>query len=124
MNRQRIGGWLVALACAAELGSGAVVMAKPAMKARPASAQKAYVCTMCHVGAMKAGKCPMCKMEMKATAYACPTCDATAAKAGTCAACGKPMARVADMKKCSACGYTMTRDAKSCPVCAAKKSKM
>jgi RNA polymerase subunit RPABC4/transcription elongation factor Spt4 len=123
MNRHRIWGWVAALVCVAVLGSGAAVMARPAAKAKHAAAKGMYVCTMCHVGSAKAGRCPMCQMEMKAAAYACPTCDATSNKAGTCAACGKPMAKVADMsKKCSACGYYVSKDAKSCPVCAAKKS--
>ncbi len=45
---------------------------KPQAKTQAAAAK--YLCTKCHVGSAKAGKCPMCKAQMaKAGAFVCPT---------------------------------------------------
>lgn len=48
------------------------VQAQKGAKPKPAQASPKYVCLMCKVGADKAGKCPICNLQMaKAGVYVC-----------------------------------------------------
>jgi rubrerythrin len=78
-----------------------------------------YICLMCKVGADKAGKCPICTLQMaKAGVYVCTGCGAMADKPGDCQNCKRPMVKLSSLaKKCKVCGYYSDKNKKECPVC-------
>ena len=97
--------------------TGTVVVVSPDEGAK-------YICTHCKIGSDTAGKCPICKEEMKkAGAFVCPTCDTTSDKAGKCP-CGKDYVKISMAgTKCPGCGYYVSKEAKGCPVCKAAQEK-
>lgn len=102
------------------------VAAQAQKGAKPKSGQVAgpeYLCMMCKVGADKAGKCPICNLQMaKAGVYVCTGCGAMADKPGDCPHCKNPMVKLASLaKKCKVCGYYSDKNKKECPVCEHRK---
>ncbi len=115
----RVGACVMALVLLTNL---AVLAQKGAKPKAPESSPK-YICLLCKVGADKAGKCPICNLQMgKAGVYVCTGCGAMADKPGNCEHCKKPMVKLASLaKKCKVCGYYSDKNKPECPVCEHRK---
>lgn len=100
-----------------------------AQKTKPAmgKTEKVYMCTHCDMAAMKAGKCSMCKMDMKKTSAIvtdhCDHCKMDVnAKGGMCPMCKGKTTKMATVYTCDHCHTSSTKSGK-CSKCKMEMKK-
>lgn len=90
------------------------------------AAKSMYVCEMCNMASMKAGKCPHCGMKMSAMkgkmVYKCPMDGSMSTKAGKCPKCKMAMKPMMEAYVCDHC-HTSSDKAGKCEKCGQKMMK-